>query len=124
MKADGGVVRRTALIFVAAAVLLPSASHAQGNIDAWEWRASIYGWFPGIEGETRFPSGAGGPSINVDADTLLENLKMAFMGTLEARKGQWGGLADWFYPTSVPASLVLETSRSTDKRFPWARPPI
>jgi len=97
MKADGRVVRRTALIFVAAAVLLPSVSHAQGNTDAWQWRASVYGWFPGIKGETQFPSGAGGPSINVDADTLIENLKMAFMGTLEARQGRWGGLADWFY---------------------------
>lgn len=97
MKAYGEVVRRTFFILVAAAALLPFASHAQGNTDAWEWRASIYGWFPGIEGETQFPSGAGGPSINVNADTLLENLKMAFMGTLEARQGRWGGLADWFY---------------------------
>jgi hypothetical protein len=90
-------VRRTAVFFIAAAALLPWSAQAQGAADAWQWRATIYGWFPGIDGETRFPSGAGGPSINVNADEVVEDLKMAFMGSLEARHGQWGGLIDWVY---------------------------
>lgn len=76
-----------------------SAVHAQAQSasDAWHYRASIYGWAPGISGTTQFPSGAGGPSINVNAKDLLDDLKMAFMGTLEAQRGQWGGMVDWFY---------------------------
>ena len=96
MRAELGVARPTALIFVTATALLPGVSHAQAT-DAMEWRASLYGWFPGIKGETQFPSGAGGPSINANANDLLEDLKMTFMGTLEARQGKWGGLVDWFY---------------------------
>lgn len=96
MRVKGGCLRRAALIVSAAAALLPAVSHAQ-SADAWQWRATIYGWFPGLKGETQFPSGASGPSINVNADELVEDLKMAFMGTLEARHGQWGGLIDWVY---------------------------
>jgi hypothetical protein len=77
--------------------LLPAVAQAQGSTAAWEWRATIYGWFPGLDGETQFPSGAGGPSINVNSDEILEDLKMAFMGSLEARQGRWGGLVDWVY---------------------------
>jgi hypothetical protein len=97
MRTERKLARRTALLFIAACALLPAASQAQSTADTWQWRATIYGWFPGLDGETQFPSGAGGPSINVNADELVEDLKMAFMGTLEARHGQWGGLIDWVY---------------------------
>jgi hypothetical protein len=65
--------------------------------DDLRFRATIYGWFPGLSGTTEFPSGAGGPSIDVDAKNVLESLKMAFMGTLEVQSGKWGGLVDWVY---------------------------
>ena len=38
-----------------------------------------------------------GSSINVDADTLFDNLKFAFMGFFEARKARWGGFVDFMY---------------------------
>jgi len=63
----------------------------------WRFRATVYGWFPGLSGTTEFPSGSGGPSIDVDSKDILESLKMAFMGTFEARYGKWGGLVDWVY---------------------------
>jgi len=72
-------------------------AQAQSTPDAWQYRASIYAWVPGISGTTQFPSGAAGPSINVNANDLLSDLKMAFMGTLEAQRGEWGGMVDWFY---------------------------
>ena len=74
-----------------------SASAQMSAPDEWRFRASIYGWFPGLSGTTEFPSGAGGPSINVDANDLIDSLKMAFMGTFEAQSGKWGGLVDLFY---------------------------
>jgi hypothetical protein len=50
----------------------PLVAHAQTDADSWQWRASIYAWLPGISGDTQFPSGEGGPSINVDADKILQ----------------------------------------------------
>jgi hypothetical protein len=81
---------------LAALVLIPSASQAQ-SADAWQYRASIYAWFPAINGDTQFPSGAGGPQISVSAGDVLSSLKMTFMGTAGAKKGQWGVWTDVFY---------------------------
>jgi hypothetical protein len=76
--------------------LIPWAAQAQ-SADAWEFRASIYGWFPSINGDTQFPSGAGGPQISVPAGDVLSALKMTFMGTASAKKGEWGVWTDVFY---------------------------
>jgi hypothetical protein len=89
------IAGRMAPLFVAAA-LLPAASHAQGSADAWQWRASIYGWLPSIGGSTSFPTG-GGSSIDVDSDAVIDALEMVFMGSLEARKGRWGAFTDVVY---------------------------
>jgi len=80
-----------------ALALAGATAQAQSAPNDTQFRATIYAWAPGIKGETEFPSGAGGPSINVNANDLLSGLKMAFMGTLEGRRGQWGGMVDWFY---------------------------
>ncbi len=90
------IAGRMAPLFVAAA-LLPAASHAQGSTDAWQWRASIYGWLPSIGGLTSFPTGGGGSSIDVDSDAVIDALEMVFMGSLEARKGRWGAFTDVVY---------------------------
>lgn len=74
-----------------------SNAEAQAQPDEWRYRATIYGWFPGLSGTTQFPSGANGPSIDVDAKDLIDALKMAFMGTFEVQYGNWGGLVDWVY---------------------------
>ena len=33
----------------------------------------------------------------MDAKDLIEDLKLAFMGTFEFQSGKWGGLVDWVY---------------------------
>jgi hypothetical protein len=76
---------------------MPFATQAQDTADSWQWRASIYGWFPAIDGKTRFPSGGSGPSIEVDASEILDALKFTLMGTLQARKGHWGVFTDLIY---------------------------
>ncbi len=86
----------TALLFALAAGTTVNAE-AQSRPDETRFRATIYGYFPGLSGTTEFPSGAGGPSINVNAKDILDSLKMAFMGTLEVQSGRWGGLVDWVY---------------------------
>lgn len=76
---------------------LPASSVAQDPPDEWQWQATVYAWLPDIEGQTQFPSGAGGPSILVDAETLLDNLDFTFMATLQVRKGDWGAFTDVVY---------------------------
>lgn len=84
---------------VAAALSAPGASHAQSAPGQWEYGASIYGWFPAIGGSTAFPPGSGssGPPIEITAKDVIDSLKMAFFGTVWARKDRWGAFADLAY---------------------------
>jgi hypothetical protein len=76
--------------------LIPASASAQAT-DKWEYGAVIYGWLPTIGGKTAFPPATGGSDINVDVDTILDHLKFTFMGSFEARKGQWGAFTDLIY---------------------------
>ena len=75
---------------------LPQTAIAQSS-DDWRFHAVLYGYFPDIKGTSNFSTPGGTPSINVDADTLISNLKFVFMGTFEAQKGRWGFLTDVIY---------------------------
>ena len=97
-----------ALVLGLLAAAVPLA-HAQAADDPWQVGATLYLWAPGISGRTQFPSGAGGPTLNVNAKDVVSKLDMAFMGSLEARRGRWGGLVDWVY-----SDLSGDTSRTRD----------
>lgn len=75
--------------------------HAQPNDEAdtapWRYSATLYGYFPSIRGDTTFPNGAAGPTLRIDAHTILSDLNAAFMGAFHAQKGVWGIYADWIY---------------------------
>jgi hypothetical protein len=94
-KATWFVAARAATLF-AGTVLLSGAAAAQARADDWQFRAMIYGYLPDITGSTTFPAGTGS-EINADADKIVGHLKFAFMGTLEAQKGRWGGFTDVMY---------------------------
>ena len=92
-------VLRAALGMLAA---IPATSLAEGSSsDDWQWAVTIYGWLPGITGDTHFPAAPGGPtdgpSIDVSGDDILDALDFAFLGALEARKGRWGVATDVIY---------------------------
>lgn len=89
--------KTASILTLALAGALPLTAQAQGAPDAWKWNATIYGWFPAIGGSTSFPATGSGPSIDVSAEQVIDALKMAFMGSLEARKGKWGGFTDLVY---------------------------
>lgn len=65
--------------------------------NGWQVSATVFGYFPSIYGETKFPNGGAGPAFKLNAHTILSNLNLAFMGRVHARKGEWGFLADWIY---------------------------
>lgn len=86
-----------ALLFGASALILPLTSQAQNEADSWQWRASIYGWLPDLDGTTNFPTEGGGPDISIGVSDILDNLDMTFMGALHVNKGKWGVLTDVQY---------------------------
>lgn len=86
----------------AGAALIPVIGQAQSAApagDRWQTGLSIYGFFPSMGGTTSFPTlpGTPSPGISVDASTILENLKMTFMGSLELHNGKWGAYTDLLY---------------------------
>ena len=88
--------------FTTAATMLISAmmmsvSTAAETPEAWQFQGAVYLYVPAISGTTVFPQTGGGSDVSVNEDTILDNLKMAFMGELEARKGRWGALTDVVY---------------------------
>jgi hypothetical protein len=108
MEALMGRMRYWLVLLTALSALVPPAG-AQTSDDRWQSAATLYLWFPGFSGRTQFPSGAGGPTINVNAKDVLSSLDMAFMGSIETRRGQWGGLVDWVY-----SDLSGDASRTRD----------
>lgn len=102
------LARLTGLALLAAACVAPV--HAQApRADEWRVTAVLYGWFPDIGGSTAFPTALGGTSVNVDASTIIDNLKFAFMGLLQAKKGRWGAFVDYDY-VNVSASKAATQS--------------
>ncbi|MBN8507239.1 MAG: hypothetical protein J0L57_01360 [Burkholderiales bacterium] len=75
----------------------PMPSRAQADADAWKWELAVYGWFPGISATTSFPTGASGPSIDISADSVIDALKFAAMGSFGGKKGKWGFWSDFVY---------------------------
>jgi len=87
-----------ALLAVALAGLAPVAAQAETTDSPWEYSASIYLWLPSIGGDTSFPSGGGGgSSVDVSSQDVIDSLKMAFMGTISAKKDKWGIWSDLVY---------------------------
>jgi hypothetical protein len=79
-----------------AGALSSGSAAAQSLSDEWRFRAFIYVWGSQINGTAKFP---GGNTANVDMSfgTILDHLKLAGMGTLEAQKGRWGAFTDVIY---------------------------
>ena len=97
MRYGRRIVGMTVAFCIGTLGMAPLAAAAQGAVDAWQWRASIYGWFPGIAGDTQFPSGASGPSIDASTGDVLSALKFTVMGAFEGRRGDWGFFTDVIY---------------------------
>lgn len=86
-----------AALSVAAAGLAPTLAAAQTSqpADKWQVSASIYGFLPTISGDTKFPSS--GSSVDVNAEKIIDSLKMTFMGSLDVHNGRWGVFNDLLY---------------------------
>lgn len=89
-----------AVLTAATLVAAPIAAQAQMapmKTEGWQTNLTLYAWLPGFSGQTSFPADSGGSGINVNADQILDNLKMVFMGTLDVHNGRWGVFNDLIY---------------------------
>jgi hypothetical protein len=70
----------------------------QDNAEALEWRASVYAWFPQFRSTVRatLPNSST-VTVETDPGSYLRNLEVAFMGSVEARRGRWSFIADGVY---------------------------
>jgi hypothetical protein len=96
-----------ASMLVLVSTLTVQAAESGGDA-SWDFNAAIYLWGAGIGGTT-----VTGDDIDVSFSDIIENLEMAFMGTLGARKDKWSLLADFIYldvsaDESTTANLVGE----------------
>jgi len=101
-----------AALALAAALVAPAAAAQDWTAGDWKFRAQIYGWFPSVSSETTFPAASGGGSTSLDLGNYMDNLRFAFMGSLEARKGKFGLLTDYIY-----LDFDSETGASRDLSF-------
>jgi hypothetical protein len=102
MKIFNFLGRAAAFLCFAAGTLVPAPALAQStqsdwDSGTWQFAATIYGYLPTIGGKLNFPVDSGGSSINVDPNTVLNHLKMAFMGSFDAHNGRWGVFTDVLY---------------------------
>jgi hypothetical protein len=102
MNLENTIRSASAALVFAAGALLPGAAAAQYATaptasDKWQFTATIYGYLSTIGGSLSVPVNTGGASIDVDAKTILDHLKMTFMGTLDAHYGRWGAFTDVLY---------------------------
>lgn len=89
---------------VAGAAITPAAANAQSAAQSaggntWQTSLALYAYLPTIGGSTTFPTLPGSPSpgVNIDGQTIIDNLKMTFMGTLGVHNGRWGAFTDVLY---------------------------
>jgi hypothetical protein len=95
----------------ALAVLIAGPAAAQDP--GWTFQGSLYAWVPSLSATIVTPFGDLETESN--GSGALSALDMAFMGTLEARKGKWGFIGDLLYvdlssDTDAPFGLRFEGS--------------
>ena len=84
---------RWTLALLASALLSGQSMAAETGTDSdWEWGGAVYMWGANMTAVT-----AGGMESQVPFYKLLDNLEMALMGAVEARKDRWSIFTDIIY---------------------------
>lgn len=110
------LVRVVAVTLVGLGAAGPGIALAQYS-EHWQFRATVYGYFPELSAKTAFPAIGGGSNVSVDADTILDNLDFVFMGAFEVQKGRWGFFTDFMY-------LDLGGSKGDTREFSIGNRPV
>jgi hypothetical protein len=95
--------RWTARVLGGAIALLPAMEASAQDLE-WRYSASVYGWFSGLG--TSVGTEFGTVESDLSFSDIWDMLDMAFFGTFEARRGQFGFIVDLNYTD-------LSTTRAT-----------
>jgi hypothetical protein len=111
-----------AALAVAASTLAPTIAAAQtspagADASGWKYAATVYLYLPSVGGSSSFPVDSIGNPISVSSNQIIDNLKMTFMGSLDAHNGQWGVFTDVMY-------LNLGNDKSQTRDFSIAGLPV
>lgn len=99
-EARGTDMKRTATL-LAALVLFAGQASAQSS--DWNYSATLYGWFAGLD--TSVDTAQGTVNADLSSKDVLENLDASLMAAFEARRGPWGFVLDGVY-SKLSASQV------------------
>jgi hypothetical protein len=87
----------------------------------WEFRASPYGWLPGMDGTLGVRGLTTDVDVNFIEDDLIDYLDMAAALQFEARHGRWGIIADGFYAklgtSGTPPGPLYDEVKASYKEF-------
>ncbi len=95
-----------ASIVLTAAMTGAVAASEDGSGNKWQFGANLYLWYADLGGGT-----VNGGDIDVEASDIIDNLKMGFMGGVNARRGKWTVLVDAIY-------LKVSDDRSVTGKLP------
>ena len=117
-KIISGRLANTVFTVLISGVLAIQVAAADAQDDSgWEFKATGYLWVSTLEAE--LPTGE---DIEIDFDTIVDNLDIALMGGLTAHNGKWGLYTDLVYmdleddennQVSIPVG-PLDISRDVD----------
>ena len=79
-------------IVISALLAFVAMSVNAANPDEWEFGAEVYLWGASIDAKP-----VGGEKIHISFRDIIDDLDMALMGTLSARKGKWSLFSDIIY---------------------------
>jgi hypothetical protein len=91
------------LLVLAAVGLLPALAAADNSVyatadsDSWKFAATVYGWFPQVEGTVHFPVLGTTQNISVDSNQLYSNINLGATGAFDVHYGHWGAFTDVIY---------------------------
>lgn len=86
------IVSQSSLGGVLTAALAPVSFADSKSSDEWQFNADVYLWGASIDARP-----TGGDNLHISFRDLIDNLDMAFMGGIGARKGKWSLLSDLIY---------------------------
>ena len=97
---------------VLAIILMITSAPSASAQDGWDFDLAIYGWLPTIEGKLAYEIPELGDSIEVDPETLLDNLQFTAMVAFAANHGKWSILGDVIYLKEAASEEALLDSES------------
>lgn len=88
------------LLLCSLAAPWPRIAAAESDGD-WRYDAVLYLYLPTVGGTTAYSpgdsGGGGGGGVSVDSGSILDSLKMTFMGSMAVRRERWGAFTDFMY---------------------------